>query len=504
MDYLPIALALVVTAASCIAIHLLTRAKNKKARPANLPPGSLGLPVIGQSLGLLRAMRSSSGDRWVRDRIDRYGPVSKLSLFGTPTVLLAGPAANKFTFFSSALTTRQPRSVQRILGEKSILDLHGADHRRVRGALLEFLRPDMLKMYVGRIDGEVRHHLEENWAGGRTTVTVLPLMKRLTFDIISALLFGLERGAVREALVGDFSRMIEGMWAIPVNLPFTAFSRSLRASGRARRALEGITREKKAKLLEHGKKEASGNNDLITCLLSLKDDHGKPLLTDEEIVDNSMVALIAGHDTSSILITFMIRHLANDPVTLAAMVQEHEEIAKNKADGEALTWEDLTKMKFTWRVAQETLRIVPPIFGNFRRALEDIEFEGYHIPKGWQVFWNANVTHMDASIFHEPAKFDPSRFENQSATAAPPCSFVAFGGGPRICPGIEFSRIETLVTMHYLVRQFSWKLCCKENTFVRDPMPSPLHGLPIEIKQRTSPCSRPKSTATSEDQLIAV
>ncbi|VAH29511.1 unnamed protein product [Triticum turgidum subsp. durum] len=461
MDYLAVVVALVVTASS-IAIHLLARAK--KAQPANLPPGSLGLPVIGQSLSLLRAMRGDGG---------------------SPTVLLAGPAANKFMFFSSALSTRQPRSVQRILGENSILDLHGADHRRVRGALLEFLRPDMLKMYVGRIDGEVRRHLEENWAG-RATVTVLPLMKRLTFDIISALLFGLERGGVRDALAGDFVRMIEGMWAIPANLPFTAFSRSLKASGRARRVLEGITREKKAKQLEHGK-AASRNNDLITCLLSLRDDHGERLLTDEEIVDNAMVALIAGHDTSSILMTFMVRHLANDDATLAAMVQEHEEIARNKGDGEALTWEDLTKMKFTWRVAQETLRIVPPVFGNFRRALEDVEFDGYSIPKGWQVFWTANVTHMNASIFQEPTKFDPSRFENQTASAAPPCSFVAFGGGPRICPGIEFSRIETLVTMHHLVRQFRWKLCCKENTFVRDPMPSPLRGLPIEIECRTPP-----------------
>ncbi|VAH36194.1 unnamed protein product [Triticum turgidum subsp. durum] len=168
---------------------------------------------------------------------------------------------------------------------------------------------------------------------------------------------------------------------------------------------------------------------------------------------------------------------------------EHEEIAKNKGDGEALTWEDLAKMKLTWRVAQETLRVVPPIFGNFRRALEDTEFDGYLIPKGWQVFWTANVTHMDASIFHEPAKFDPSRFEteNQRASAAPPFSFVAFGGGPRICPGIEFSRIETLVTMHHLVRQFRWKLCCKEDTFVRDPMPSPLLGLPVQIEHRASP-----------------
>uniref|UniRef100_N1R301 Uncharacterized protein n=1 Tax=Aegilops tauschii TaxID=37682 RepID=N1R301_AEGTA len=214
-------------------------------------------------------------------------------------------AANKFLFFSSALSTRQPRSVQRILGENSILGLHGADHGRVRGALLEFLKPDMLKMYVGRIDAEVRRHVEENWAG-RGTVTVLPLRKRLTFDIISALLFGLERGAVRDALAGDFARMVEGMWAVPANLPFTAFSRSLKASGRARRVLAGITREKKARRCqpEHGK-APSRSNDLITCLLGLTDGHGERLLRDEEIVDNAMVALIAGHDTSSILMTFM-------------------------------------------------------------------------------------------------------------------------------------------------------------------------------------------------------
>ncbi|VAH36190.1 unnamed protein product [Triticum turgidum subsp. durum] len=321
MDYLAIVVALVVVTASSIAIHLLARAK--KARPGNLPPGSLGLPVIGQSLGLLRAMRGDGGSRWIQDRIDRYGPVSKLSLFGRPTVLLAGPAANKFLFFSGAFSTRQPRSVQRILGEKSILDLHGADHRRVRGALLEFLGPDMLKAYVGRIDGEVRRHLQENWAG-RATVTVLPLMKRLTFDIISALLFGLERGAVRDALAADFVRMVEGIWAVPVNLPFTAFSRSLKASGRARRVLQEITREKKKASqveVEHGNGKASRNSDLITCLLSLRDGHGERLLTDEEIVDNAMVALIAGHDTSSILMTFMVRHLASDDATLAAMVQ---------------------------------------------------------------------------------------------------------------------------------------------------------------------------------------
>lgn len=149
-------------------------------------------------------------------------------------------------------------------------------------------------------------------------VQVLPLMKLLTFDIIASLLFGLERGAVRENLATAFAHVLDGMWSVPVNLPFTAFRKSLRASARARRVLEATVREKKANL-EQGR--SSPTDDLISYLVSLRDDSGKQLLTEEEIVDNAMVVLVAGHDTSSVLMTFMVRHLAGDPATLAAMVQ---------------------------------------------------------------------------------------------------------------------------------------------------------------------------------------
>ncbi|TVU38841.1 hypothetical protein EJB05_12233, partial [Eragrostis curvula] len=162
----------------------------------------------------------------------------------------------------------------------------------------------------------------------------MSLMKRLTLNIIiSSLLFGLERGALRDALAGDMARVMEGMWSVPVNQPFTAFSRSIKAGARARRLLAGIARETKAKL-ERG--QATPSSDLIACLLSLADNRGARLLSEEEIVQNSMVALIGGQDTTSILMTFMIRQLANDLDTLAAMVQvihhaEHDDVAKTRA-----------------------------------------------------------------------------------------------------------------------------------------------------------------------------
>ncbi|KAM0915378.1 hypothetical protein ACQ4PT_010874 [Festuca glaucescens] len=267
-----------------------------------------------KTLGVLRAARANSGNRWIQDRVDRYGPVWKASVLCTPTVFLTGPAANKFIFFSGALRARTPRSFRRIFGDKSIVDMHGEDHRRIRGALMEFLKPDMLKLYVGR----VRRHLRENWHG-RTIVRVLPLMKRLTFDVVSALLLGLETGDVRDALVDDFQRMVEGVFAVPMDLPFTTFRRSLEASRRARLLLEEITRDKKAML---GLGKASPSSDLITRLLSLTDGNGEQLLTDEEIVDNGMFALVAGHDTTSMLMASMVRHLASDPAALAAMVQD--------------------------------------------------------------------------------------------------------------------------------------------------------------------------------------
>ncbi|KAJ7960753.1 Cytochrome P450 [Quillaja saponaria] len=89
------------------------------------------------------------------------------------------------------------------------------------------------------------------------------------------------------------------------------------------------------------------------------------------------------------------------------MVAQQQEIAKSKASGESQTWEDLAKVKYTWRVAVENLRMVPPVFGGFRKDLIYIEYDGYLIPKGWQIFWVAPMTHMESSIFPEPSKFDP-------------------------------------------------------------------------------------------------
>ncbi|KAL5730814.1 hypothetical protein ACHQM5_003605 [Ranunculus cassubicifolius] len=454
--------------------------KTSRSPPSKLPPGSLGIPFVGQSLGLLRAMRANTAEKWLEERINKYGPISKLTLFGSPTVFIHGQAANKFIFASDSgtLSNQQPQSVQMLLGTRNLMVLSREDHKRVRGALMTFLKPEVLKQYVGKMDEEIRKHIQVHWQG-KQHITVLPVTKTLTFNIICSLLFGLEPGVRREKFIESFQYMIEGMWSIPVNLPLTRFNRSIRASSRIQTMLKEIIREKSIDL-EQG--HASSNQDLITTLISIRGEDNASLLSENEIVDNVMLVMTAGYDTSSVLITFLIRLLATDPVVYAAVLNEHEEIAKSKTRGEPLLWEDISKMKYTWRVAQEILRISPPVFGGFRKTLRDVDFGSYLIPKGWQVFWAANMTHMDESIFPEPSKFDPKRFENTASI--PPYCFVAFGGGSRICPGYEFAKIETLVAIHYFVMQFKWKLCGKDANFSRDPMPVPTQGLPIKLEAR--------------------
>ncbi|KAF8023742.1 hypothetical protein BT93_F1051 [Corymbia citriodora subsp. variegata] len=448
----------------------------RRGSSRKLPPGSLGIPIVGQSISLLRAMRTNRGEEWLRERVRKHGPISKLTLFGKPTVFIHGQAANKFVFHgdSTMVANKQTSSIRAILGDRNLLELSGQDHKRVRDSLMSFLRPESLKQYVGNMDEEVRKHIELHWLG-KEKVAVLPLMKNLTFNIICSLLFGLEERADRDIFVQNFQEMIEGMWSIPVKLPFTRYNRSLRASSRVQNLLKELVQEKKVKLEQ---RTATPHQDLITCLLSKRNEEDERVVTDKEILHNIMLIMVAGHDTSSVLITFMLRLLSKNPAVHKAVLQEQEDIARGKISGEPLTWEDLARMKYTWRVAMETLRMVPPIFGGFRVALRDIDYGGYLIPKGWQIFWASNMTHMDETIFPEPSKFDPARFENQMSV--PPYSFIPFGGGPRICPGNEFARIETLVAIHYLVTQYSWELCSDDH-YIRDPMPVPSQGLLLRI-----------------------
>ncbi|OUZ99194.1 Cytochrome P450 [Macleaya cordata] len=209
----------------------------------------------------------------------------------------------------------------------------------------------------------------------------------------------------------------------------------------------------------------------------LLDDEEGRLFTDEEIANNIIILMHAGHETSSSMM-MVIKYLAETPECYRRVLEEQREIAMSKGRGELLNKDDLQKMKYSWNVVSEVLRLWPPVLGTFRQAIKDFTDAGFSIPKGWKIWWNPYSTHMNEEYFPDPYRFDPSRFERG---APAPYAYVPFGGGPRMCPGREFARVEILVFMHNLVWRFRWELVFPEEKISIDPMPVSPKGLPIYL-----------------------
>ncbi|KAM1126364.1 hypothetical protein ACFX2B_041054 [Malus domestica] len=447
-----------------------------------LPPGSFGLPLIGESISFIKAQKQDKTGEWIQTRIRKYGPVFKTSLMGSKTVVFTGQAGNRFVFSGSdnGIAGNQVATAAKVLGKHSIFELSGSRHKLVRNALMSFLKPESLQRFVGEIDSLVQKQLFQE-LDGKDLVQMVGLMKKITFKVTCSLFFGLPEGPEKDALLEDFTIATKGLWAVPLNVPGTIFYRAMQARARISQVLTKLMQNRQ----KEEKNKPSQKNDVISVFLRLRDEDGEPL-QEEEILDNFITLIIGSHDTTTILLSLFIRHLSTDPKTRSEVLQEQEEVVKSvdaRDDGK-LRWSEIQMMKHTWRVAQELMRLTPPAFGNFKCASRDTSFDGFDIPKGYKVFWVASATHMDDKIFEDPNKFDPSRFESSSKSSYPPYTYIPFGAGPRICPGIEFARIEVLLIIHHLTKNYSWTSIIKDEPIRREPLPYPAMGLPVKLHKK--------------------
>ncbi|KAI3667809.1 hypothetical protein L6452_42878 [Arctium lappa] len=453
----------------------------KKDGTKNLPRGSLGYPLIGETFSFLEAQKKDKGFEWISDRVKKYGAVFKTSLMGAPTVVIVGQSGNKFILGSdeAVLIAKQPKTLSTIAGKHNIFELTGSRYQLIKGAVSIFMKPSSLQTNIKQMDDLITGFFLKSTKETDIIPTV-DFMKRLTFNIASVVLFGIQDNLLIEDFCHDFSIAFKAVWSIPVNFPGTAYWRGMRARSRIIARLMPIIRKKNADLRE-GKSHPT--SDILSSLIAVKTQN-EDVITDEMIVDNFVTLMIASHDTSAILMSLMVWKLSKDPEIHLEVFEEQVEIQRDREgrDDWNLTWDDIQKMKYTWRVAQELMRIIPPVFGSFRKAVNDTSFGGFDIPKGWQVFWSAYNTHMDNDIFVNPMEFDPSRFETNLPIPIPPYSYIPFGGGQHSCLGNEFARVETLITIHKLVTMYEWSLIHPNEVITRQPMPYPSMGLPIKVK----------------------
>ncbi|KAK9910417.1 hypothetical protein M0R45_034380 [Rubus argutus] len=462
---------------SFIAISLLVlfhRHRSQFTRN-NLPPGKVGYPVIGESYDFLSSGWKGHPEKFIFDRVSKHSSqVFKTSMFGEKTAFFCGNACNKFLFSkeNKFVTVWWPSCVEKIFPsstQTSALE----EGRKMRKMLPNFLKPEALQRYFVVMDQFAQSHFADGWENQKE-VHVFPLAKDYTFKLAARLFVSLESSYDVEKLSKPFHLLNSGIMSMPIDFPGTPYNKAIKAANFIRKDLHKIIKQRKVDLAE-GK--AHHTQDVLTHMLTTCDENGA-YLKETDIADKILGLLIAGYDTLSTSLTFIVKYLAELPHIYDAVYKEQMEIAKSKAPGELLKWDDLQKMKYSWNVAQEVLRLAPPVQGAFRVALTDFVFNGFTIPKGWKLFWSANSTHKSVEYFPEPEKFDPSRFEGMGPA---PYTYVPFGGGPRMCPGNEYARLVILVFMHNLVKRFKWEKVLPNEKVIVDPFPIPTSGLPIRI-----------------------
>nr|ATG29985.1 CYP718B1 [Taxus chinensis] len=444
----------------------------------NLPPGNLGLPVIGETLQFYRSQKSNRlFEDFFGKRTHKYGSVYKTGLMGSPTVIFTGAAGNRFLLSNEfkLVTSSWPQSTINLIGTGSIMEKQGAEHKRLRGAVMACFRADVLQSFVGKLSNVIEYHFERHWKGNRV-VRVYPLTKLLTFTSVCSLFLGLEDEGEIEYFLKLFQMVLLGVLSLPVDFPGSRCRRAKRARREIDEFLSALIDRRRRDLAEG---RAGGEQDLFSRLLTLNDEDGNRL-GDKEVMDNIVLFMFAAHDTTSLVITMMCKFLCQHKDCYHEICQEHKQILESKEPGEKLNWEDAKNMTYTWRAAQETMRLLPPIFGSFKKAIVDFEYEGYTIPKGWKVLWTAS-THYDPNFFEEPQKFKPSRFQD----TIPPYVFVPFGGGVRLCAGLEFAKLQITVFMHHLVTQYDWSLVDPAEGIQMDPLPSPTKGMPVRLVKKS-------------------
>ncbi|PHU17805.1 Beta-amyrin 28-oxidase [Capsicum chinense] len=457
-----------------LSLHFLFY-KNKSAVSSPLPPGKIGWPVIGESLEFLSTGWKGHPEKFIFDRMAKYSSnVFKTHLLGEQAAVFCGASGNKFLFSNENKLVQAwwPNSVNKIF-PSSTQTSSKEEAIKMRKMLPNFMKPEALHRYVGIMDHIAQRHFASGWEN-HDQVVVFPLAKQYTFWLACRLFLSVEDPNDVAKFADPFDVLASGLISIPIDMPGTPFNRAIKASTSIRKELVAIIKQRKIDL---GEGKASATQDILSHMLLTCDENGK-FRGELDIADKILGLLIGGHDTASSACAFIVKYLAELPEIYERVYKEQMKITKSKGPGELLNWEDIQKMKYSWNVACEVLRLVPPLQGAFREALSDFIFNGFSIPKGWKIYWSANSTHRSGEFFPEPEKFDPSRFEGSGPA---PYTFVPFGGGPRMCPGKEYARLEILVFMHHIVKRFKWDKIIPDEKIVVNPMPIPAKGLPVRL-----------------------
>lgn len=436
---------------------------------SSLPPGNLGLPIIGETIDFFQ------NPDFAIERHQRYGAIFKTNILGQPTIFLKGAEGNRFILSNENEFFRisWPPSVKALLGDLSLALQTGHVHLSRRKLLAQAFQPRALSGYVDAMQAISDRYLERWLQLGQ--FAWYPELRNYTLDVACKLLIGLDHAA-QTSLGHQYEVWCQGLFSTPVNLPFTPFGKAVRSRTKLLAEIEILIRSRQAQSAR------TSADDALNLMLAAKDEDGQGLSI-QELKNQVLLLLFAGHETLTSALASMCLLLAQHPQILAAARAEQAQFRT-----EPLTFETLKQMTYLDRLLKEVLRVVPPVGGGFREVIRDCEYQGYQIPQGWQVLYQINVTHQDPNIYRDPELFDPERFNVERAEdRSEVFGYVTFGGGLRECLGKEFAKLEMKLFAARLLQEFDWQLLPGQDlSLAVIPTPKPRDGLQVRFHRQDS------------------
>ncbi|XP_036827979.1 cytochrome P450 26A1 [Oncorhynchus mykiss] len=449
----------------------LIRGRDPSCR-APLPPGSMGLPFIGETLQLLLQRR-----KFLRMKRQKYGCIYRTHLFGNPTVRVMGANNVRQILLGEhkLVAVQWPASVRTILGSDTLSNMHGTQHKNKKKAIMRAFSRDALEHYIPVIQEEVRSAVRE-WLEKDSYVLVYPEMKRLMFRIAMRILLGFDPDQIKtdeQELVEAFEEMIKNLFSLPVDVPFSGLYRGLKA----RNVIHSKIEENIQKKIDSGKEVK--HRDALQQLIDISRNSDEPFSM-QAIKESATELLFGGHETTASTATSLVMFLGLNPDTLNKLRQELHQQEELGVDllGQNVNIEVLEQLKYTGCVIKETLRINPPVPGGFRVVLKTFQLNGYQIPKGWTVIYSICDTHDVADVFPNKEEFNPERFMDRSSEDSSRFNYIPFGGGSRMCVGKEFAKVLLKIFLVELTLQCDWTLSNGPPTMKTGPTVYPVDNLP--------------------------
>ncbi|KAB8332613.1 cytochrome P450 [Scytonema tolypothrichoides VB-61278] len=393
----------------------------------------------------------------------RYGDIFTLQL-SRPVVFVSNPQAMQQMLTSDTKEFEAPSDwntpFEPMLGKNSVITLSGKAHQRQRQLIMPPFHGDRMRTY-GQVIGNITEEISSQWQIDKP-FCARSAMQAITLRVMMQAVFGLYEGSRAQELEEVLSLMMDEGARSPARaliLYFPALQRDLGPLtpwGKFLRRRERVNQMLYAEIGERREQPDSSRTDVLSLLMAAKDEANQPM-TDEELRDELMTLLVAGHETTATALTWALYWIHKLPAVREKLLEELDTLGDNPDPS------TIFKLPYLNAVCCETLRIYPVAMLTFTRVVRTpVSLCGHELEPGTLVMGSIYLTHQREDLYPQPKQFKPERFLERQFSAY---EYLPFGGGVRRCIGMAFAQFEMKVVLATILSR--WELALVDEGDVR-------------------------------------